>query len=82
MGPLGGALLIGMPLALILGLAVQWQRPSTWAYEVGVGGAMFGSAVKNAASYPGVALLAASALALVGATARARCPASERPSAR
>lgn len=73
-GPLGWAF-IGTILALLVALAVQWLRPGAWEYGLTVAWALLTVAVKDAATHPGVALLAAGGAALVMAAALARRPA-------
>ena len=73
-GPLGWAF-IGLPLALLVALAVQWRRPGAWEYGLAVAWAFAAVAIKGAGTHPGVAVLAAAGAALVMAAALGRRPA-------
>lgn len=70
---------IGIPLTLLVTVAVIVAKPPAWDYAAAVAWALFGIAVKNGAAQPGVTLLAMAGLASLalvagGASRRAaRC---------
>ena len=63
-GSLGWAY-AGIPLAVVLAVAVQLHKPKAPAYGLAVAWALFGIAVKNGGAYAGVTILAGLGLALV-----------------
>ncbi|TNC73452.1 TspO/MBR family protein [Rubellimicrobium roseum] len=63
---------LGLPLALVVALAVLWQRPRAWAFAAAFAWALFGIAAKNGLAFPGVTLLALAGIATVAAVAWAR----------